>query len=278
MGHIGKRIQERRKLLGITSQQVASYLGISRSYYTQLEQGTRYLKVIQVEKISDFLDTPVAEFFREDKPAGQPNPAIPIVADCPASPPLKWASECRSRCRSVQDLLPRSPITYAVRMTGTSMAPSVLEGDIVIVNPCQAPKGGDMVLARWGEGEWKLRYYRPGNGSARLIPENPEYGIETSDERGLELLGTVTLIVRQPPKAPDPSNMAMSEILRNPPLRGLIERQADIPERFVDALLKATGRVPRKLANDDPLQLAMWMLRIICEASPEHRGREPVQA
>ena len=51
------RIRSRRKDMGLTSGEVAARIGISRPYYTQIENGTRGLSVSMLHRIAKALKT-----------------------------------------------------------------------------------------------------------------------------------------------------------------------------------------------------------------------------
>ena len=70
---IGRTIKAIRQQTGLRASDVASAIGLSRPYYTQLEGGTRRLSAEHVRKIAKVLGVPVAELFEgEEKGSGKP--------------------------------------------------------------------------------------------------------------------------------------------------------------------------------------------------------------
>lgn len=60
---LGKRIQKRRKELGLTQEELGDKVGISRAYMGYIEQG-RYAPSLEVlEKIAKNLKSPISDFF-----------------------------------------------------------------------------------------------------------------------------------------------------------------------------------------------------------------------
>lgn len=60
---LGKRIQKRRKDLGLTQEELGDKVGISRAYMGYIEQG-RYAPSLEVlEKIAKQLKSPIVDFF-----------------------------------------------------------------------------------------------------------------------------------------------------------------------------------------------------------------------
>lgn len=61
---LGKKIQKRRKETGLTQEDVADKIGISRAYMGYIEQG-RYAPSLEVlEKLAKALKSPIADFFK----------------------------------------------------------------------------------------------------------------------------------------------------------------------------------------------------------------------
>jgi len=61
---LGKKIQKRRKEIGLTQEDVADKVGISRAYMGYIEQG-RYAPSLEVlEKVAKTLKSPISDFFK----------------------------------------------------------------------------------------------------------------------------------------------------------------------------------------------------------------------
>jgi len=60
---LGKRIQKRRKELGLTQEQVAEKIDISRAYMGYIEQARNVPSLEVLEKIAKILKKPLNEFF-----------------------------------------------------------------------------------------------------------------------------------------------------------------------------------------------------------------------
>ena len=61
---LGKRIQKRRKELGLTQEDVAYKVGISRAYMGYIEQGRNAPSLEILEKIAKKLKSPISSFFK----------------------------------------------------------------------------------------------------------------------------------------------------------------------------------------------------------------------
>ncbi|MEJ0103976.1 MAG: type II toxin-antitoxin system antitoxin SocA domain-containing protein [Bacteroidota bacterium] len=63
---IGKRIMELRKAKGLSQDELARNLEISRSSFVQIELGNRYLDVLELHKLSFLLEFSLDDFFSKD--------------------------------------------------------------------------------------------------------------------------------------------------------------------------------------------------------------------
>ncbi|GDY31258.1 S26 family signal peptidase [Gandjariella thermophila] len=81
-----------------------------------------------------------------------------------------------------------------VRVRGPSMAPTLADGDVVVVRRSRMPAAGDVVLVRWTSRPGQLsvkRAVRPVDGGWFVLGDN-EFGSTDSRELGpAEVLGVV---------------------------------------------------------------------------------------
>lgn len=81
-----------------------------------------------------------------------------------------------------QELIPTSvPVgrhTFALRVSGDSMAPDFLEGSILIVEPELSPQGGDFVIAKNGSDETTFKQLVKDGADWYLKPINSRYPIK----------------------------------------------------------------------------------------------------
>ncbi|MDL2235798.1 DUF4065 domain-containing protein [Christensenellaceae bacterium OttesenSCG-928-L17] len=67
MGKIANNIERIRNARGITQEQVADVLGVSRATYINVESGKRDLNTSELEKLSAFLNIPISELFDQPR-------------------------------------------------------------------------------------------------------------------------------------------------------------------------------------------------------------------
>lgn len=62
---IGKRIQLRRKELGLTAENLAEQIGVSQQQFSRYERGATKINVSHLASIAVILDTPISWFFAD---------------------------------------------------------------------------------------------------------------------------------------------------------------------------------------------------------------------
>lgn len=60
----GFAVRSRREELGLTQEDLAEAAGIHRTYLSDVERGSRNLSLLNIERLGEALDLPLAELFR----------------------------------------------------------------------------------------------------------------------------------------------------------------------------------------------------------------------
>ena len=176
--------KELRKKAGLTQQRLADLTGLSQNHITQVESGKRSISEASDRMLVNVCNKIIADFVEANatktngvKPSFSNTQTIPVVAMASAAhfdPTLSnlcdlW--ECTEErvacaCAHADEL-------FGVRISGDSMAPALLDGDIVAVSD-KLPGTGDMciVLHRTDGILCKRWFWR--QGVVRLDSINPE--------------------------------------------------------------------------------------------------------
>ncbi len=89
------------------------------------------------------------------------------------------------------------PCGFGLWLRGQSMEPFFKEGDLIIVDPDEAPQPGDFVVARNGSEEATFKKYRPrgidesGQEVFELVPLNDDYPTMHSDRQHIQIIGVM---------------------------------------------------------------------------------------
>ncbi len=86
---------------------------------------------------------------------------------------------------------------FGLWICGKSMLPLFNEGDLIIVDPDEAPRPGDYVVAKNGSIEATFKKYRPrgidenGQDVFELVPLNDDFPTLHSDRQHIEIIGVM---------------------------------------------------------------------------------------
>ncbi|GKQ99838.1 LexA family protein [Aeromonas hydrophila] len=89
------------------------------------------------------------------------------------------------------------PCGFGLWLRGDSMLPQFKEGDLIIVDPDEAPQPGDFVVAKNGIDEATFKKYRPrgidenGQEVFELVPLNDDYPTMHSDRQHIQIIGVM---------------------------------------------------------------------------------------
>ncbi|MUG28242.1 LexA family protein [Aeromonas salmonicida] len=89
------------------------------------------------------------------------------------------------------------PCGFGLWLRGQSMEPFFKEGDLIIVDPDEAPQPGDFVVAKNGSEEATFKKYRPrgidesGQEVFELVPLNDDFPTMHSDRQHIQIIGVM---------------------------------------------------------------------------------------
>ena len=172
-----------KKALNIkTDSDLAKYLGVRQNTIStwkardSLDYKLLFSKCDENNINIDWLLTGEGDMFRKKQDSVEfvPAVAVPVIsaqvpAGFPAMPPEDDYIEEYLYIPGVPEN------SYAVRVRGDSMSPTIKDGDYVIFVPNVEVRSGDVVIVRNEWNEVMLKRYRTKNGEVFLTSDNPEY-------------------------------------------------------------------------------------------------------
>ena len=180
-----------RKRKGVLQNEVADYLGVSRTSYTQYESGARSMNPDVLLKLSDYFGVSIDMILgREDiteefgRPiVEQPVPEfedevfIPIVASLvcgygQAGEPYTVVGKHAVPKSYIKKYGKEIVLNYA---SGSSMIPTIRPGDLMVCYPSSWWDDGMIVIVNVNDSDTVKRIYRAADGGIDLIPDNPRY-------------------------------------------------------------------------------------------------------
>ena len=173
-------LEEIGQSLGIHRVTVHQHIGalVKKGAVQKLAQRSRSIEILD----KDFL----------------PKPTYPLLGNIAAGVPIEAIEEAQQF--TLEELMPLDPgNSYLLRVTGQSMIDDhIADGDLVIVEPRNAARDGEIVVAQI-DGEATLkRLYREGPEIYRLQPANSTMSpIFVRPPQKLEIRGVVRGVLRR---------------------------------------------------------------------------------
>lgn len=160
---IGQRIRKARTAKGLTQQEVADAVGVSRATVAQWENGdTKELKGENLLQIAGLFQFKFESLVTSKKPRAPMNAlpppdmrGIPIVGNTQGGPDHQWVEMDYPVGYGDEyiAMTSRDPHAYALRVRGNSMAPRIREGEVILVEPTTVAEAGDDVVVRTLDGQ-----------------------------------------------------------------------------------------------------------------------------
>ncbi len=181
---ISENIRQRRRLLGLTLEDVAAMVGVNRQTMSRYETGgIKNIPSDRIELLAAALDTSPAELMGW---VGTPEPpALKNVIPMPKTykVPLVGAIACGKPILAVEEAEETVDVPewvhadFALTCKGDSMINArIFDGDIVYIRQQREVENGQIAAVRIGEdATLKKVYYAPGSGRLTLRACNPLY-------------------------------------------------------------------------------------------------------
>lgn len=187
-------IKARREALGLTEEGLAELCGVSRGAVQHWERpnGTAPRRKIQA-KVAEVLGITVAELMHGQSNVEEGPPvrgAVPLINSVQAGNYVCFVDNHHPGDGGMEMVTTSAPVgkhTYALKVSGDSMEPEFMDGQILIVEPELEPMPGDFVIARLVDGEETT--------FKQLVKDGPEWFLKPLNERyPIRPLGDATIV------------------------------------------------------------------------------------
>lgn len=191
----GERLRERRMELGLTLEEVAKAVGVSKSTVLKWETGTiEDMRVNKAAALAQALNvSPLWVIGITDSRSGPPRTKrVPILGSIAAGEPILATEEYGEYVELSEDV----PVDFCLRVKGDSMIDArIQDGDLVFVRRQNTVENGQIAVVLIDEEATLKRFYRTKDGVI-LKPENSKYEplfFTHRDFRQVRVLGRVVM-------------------------------------------------------------------------------------
>lgn len=204
-----ERIKELRKKHGLTQQKLGELIGVKKSSISQWENDEHSPSGDNLAQLSKVFGVS-AHWLSTGKGSPEPSNVEPAVIPQGNRVPIlsyvqagNWREMCEQattfdgNVEYVTASVDIGPCGFGLWLRGDSMLPQFKEGDLIIVDPDEAPQPGDYVVAKNGSNEATFKKYRPrgidenGQEVFELLPLNDDYPTMHSDRQHIEIIGVM---------------------------------------------------------------------------------------
>lgn len=170
----GERLRERRMELGLTLEEVAKAVGVSKSTVLKWETGTiEDMRVNKAAALAQVLNvSPLWVIGITDSRSGPPRTKrVPILGSIAAGEPILATEEYGEYVELSEDV----PVDFCLRVKGDSMIDArIQDGDLVFVRRQTTVENGQIAVVLIDDEATLKRFYRTKDGVI-LKPENSKY-------------------------------------------------------------------------------------------------------
>ena len=173
MKSIGERIKEARKSAGLTQLELAKKTELSRSYIGDIEKDRYNPSVSTLQLIATATNTPLEDLLPSTKtvsPAGR-GVRIPVLGRVVAGIPIEAVEEILD----YEEITPELAATgefFALQVKGSSMEPTLRDGDVVIVKKQPTVDSGDIAIVLVNGNDATVKEVKEGPAGITLIGHN----------------------------------------------------------------------------------------------------------
>lgn len=170
----GERLRKRRMELGLTLEEVAEVVGVSKSTVLKWETGTiEDMRVNKAAALAQVLNvSPLWVIGITDSRSGPPRTKrVPILGSIAAGEPILVTEEYGEYVELSEDV----PVDFCLRVKGDSMIDArIQDGDLVFVRRQPTVENGQIAVVLIDDEATLKRFYRTKDGVI-LKPENSKY-------------------------------------------------------------------------------------------------------
>lgn len=203
--NFGNALREIRNAAQISQEKLALDCGLDRTYISMLERGLKIPTLKTIEQLSGTLNIAPEILailaFRPNQPnQGPTSVKLPFLGNSlSCGLPVGTEVEVNKEVSLDHFIVSNQATTFYAKAAGDSMAPTIQDGDVLIIDSQKKPKNGSIVLAQVMNEFTIKRYFKTGV-SFKLLPDNPTFRpIIPQKDTEVLICGVVQSLIRNSP-------------------------------------------------------------------------------
>lgn len=187
---IGENIRLLREANGLTQAEFGRIAGVSDKAVSTWESDLRAPRMGAIQRLSEHFGIPKSQIIDDDissppiPPGFEPLPEtvrLPLVGQIACGTPIM----AEQNVEEYVDVPASLHASFVLRCQGDSMAPSILDGDLVYIRKQPTVENGEMAAVRIG-GEATLKRVQAAPDRLVLRPDNHDYPVQVYTGAELE--------------------------------------------------------------------------------------------
>lgn len=170
---------------GITLTTLAMKSGISRQHIARILKGDTNVGIESLETICKACGINLSDLYSENKLTN--GVKIPVVGRIPAGIPIEAVEEILDY-EEITPEMARTGEYFALKVQGDSMAPQIMNGDVLIIKKQDSAESGDVCVVFVNGDDATLKRIQKDENGIALIPNNPAYGIRYFTNKEIQTL------------------------------------------------------------------------------------------
>lgn len=163
-----------RKNTGLTQNDIANHLGISRQAYANYETGKREPDINTLLSLAEFFNVSVDTLLGNKKSAPRKGVKIPVLGNVAAGVPIEAITDIEDYEEITEEMAEQGEYV-ALKIHGDSMLPRMLDGDVVIVKIQDTIESGETAIVLVNGGDATCKRIQKTPDGISLISINPAY-------------------------------------------------------------------------------------------------------
>lgn len=163
-----------RRAKGMTQVEVAKYIGLSQSAYSDWERGETKIDGVQLSRLAELFEVSVDYLLGKTDIPGNKYIRIPVLGRVAAGIPIDAIEEIID-WEDISTAAAGDGEYFGLQIKGHSMEPKISDGDVVIVRRQPDVDSGDIAVVLVNGDDATVKRIKKSPQGVTLIPSNPAY-------------------------------------------------------------------------------------------------------